>query len=58
MKITPLKDFDIVQPPFELRLKKGVEVDLPSQYIRNMITEGVILENQPNEKGQNLTIEE
>jgi hypothetical protein len=41
-RVVPLKDFRITQNDFDLKLFKGLEVDVPEVYRANLITEGVI----------------
>ena len=41
-EIEPLKDFHIVQNKFDIKIFKGVKIDVPNVFLQNLITEKVI----------------
>jgi len=50
IKITPLKDFEIYQESggnkTHIKLREGIECEVPEQYLPNLITEEVIREKK------------
>lgn len=50
-EITPLKNYRIFSPPkFDIRLREGENTDVPTIFLRTLLTEGVISDNQNKQK--------